>query len=90
LVNIAMLLLFFAIILAIRIFALETPDPDSHRKLGYEWVSILWNPDFSALGNPNIWLTAAGKIFFILSSGMGTIHAYASYLKPNDDIVYQD
>ncbi len=38
------------------------------------------------MGDPKIWLAAAGQIFFTLSVGMGTIHAYASYLKPKDDI----
>lgn len=87
LAKIAMPLLFlFAIILAIRIFTLGTPDPALPENSVANGFAFIWNPDFSALGNPNIWLAAAGQIFFTLSVGMGTIHAYASYLKPNDDI----
>jgi len=87
LAKIAMPLLFiFAIILAIRIFTLGTPDPAIPENSVANGFAFIWNPDFNALGNPNIWLAAAGQIFFTLSVGMGTIHAYASYLKPNDDI----
>lgn len=88
LAKIAMPLLFiFAIILAIRIITLGTPDPAFPENSVINGFAFIWNPDFSALGNPNIWLAAAGQIFFTLSVGMGTIHAYASYLKPDDDIV---
>lgn len=88
LAKIAMPLLFlFAIILAIRIFTLGTPDPAFPENSVANGFAFIWNPDFSALGNPNIWLAAAGQIFFTLSLGMGTIHAYASYLKPDEDIV---
>jgi SNF family Na+-dependent transporter len=88
LAKIAMPMLFiFAIILAIRIFTLGTPDPAFPENSVANGFAFIWNPDFAALGNPNIWLAAAGQIFFTLSVGMGTIHAYASYLKPKDDIV---
>ena len=88
LAKIAMPLLFlFAIILVVRIFTLGTPDPTHPENSVMNGLAFIWNPDFSALGNPNIWLAAAGQIFFTLSVGMVTIHAYASYLKPNDDIV---
>jgi SNF family Na+-dependent transporter len=87
LAKIAMPLLFlFAIILAVRIFTLGTPDPEHPEYSVANGFGFIWNPDFSLLGNPNIWLAAAGQIFFTLSVGMGTIHAYASYLKPKDDI----
>jgi SNF family Na+-dependent transporter len=33
-----------------------------------------------------VWLAAAGQIFFTLSVGMGTIHCYAAYIKPKDDV----
>jgi len=38
------------------------------------------------LTNFNVWLAAAGQIFFTLSVGMGTIHCYAAYVRPKDDI----
>lgn len=42
---------------------------------------------FSQLGNPQLWLAAAGQIFFSLSVGFGVIITYASYLRKSDDIV---
>lgn len=48
---------------------------------------FMWNPDFSQIGKFEIWLAAAGQIFFTLSLGMGAIACYASYVKKDDDIV---
>lgn len=45
-------------------------------------TSILQN-----LSNPQLWLAAAGQIFFSLSVGFGVIITYASYLRKNDDVV---
>jgi SNF family Na+-dependent transporter len=42
---------------------------------------------WSQLGNPSLWLAAAGQIFFSLSVGFGVIIVYASYMKPKDDVV---
>jgi len=39
------------------------------------------------LRNPQLWLAAAGQIFFSLSVGFGIIMTYASYLNRNDDVV---
>jgi SNF family Na+-dependent transporter len=87
LAKIALPMLFlFAFILAIRIITLGTPDPSVPENSVWNGFAFIWNPDFSRLGEPSIWLAAAGQIFFTLSVGMGTIHAYASYLKPKDDI----
>lgn len=87
LAKIAMPLLFlFAIILAIRVFTLGTPDPNNPENSVMNGFAFIWNPNFALLENPSVWLAAAGQIFFTLSVGMGTIHAYASYLKPKDDI----
>jgi NSS family neurotransmitter:Na+ symporter len=87
LAKIALPLLFlFAFILAVRIITLGTPDPLIPENSVWNGFAFIWNPDFSKLGNPSIWLAAAGQIFFTLSVGMGTIHAYASYLTPKDDI----
>ncbi len=38
------------------------------------------------LMNPELWLTAAGQIFFSLSVGFGTIITYASYVGKREDI----
>ncbi len=39
------------------------------------------------LKKPQLWLAAAGQIFFSLSVGFGVIITYASYLKKKDDVV---
>lgn len=87
LAKIAMPMLFlFAVIIVVRVITLGTPDPSIPGNSVSSGFGFIWNPDFSKLGDPKIWLAAAGQIFFTLSVGMGTIHAYASYLKPKDDI----
>ncbi|EDY80455.1 Sodium:neurotransmitter symporter family [Verrucomicrobiia bacterium DG1235] len=42
---------------------------------------------WSQLANPQLWLAAAGQIFFSLSVGFGVIITYSSYLKKKDDVV---
>lgn len=49
-------------------------------------LNFLWQPKFDSLTNPNVWLAAAGQIFFTLSVGMGSIQCYASYVRRNQDI----
>ncbi|MCM8766389.1 MAG: sodium:calcium symporter, partial [Candidatus Omnitrophica bacterium] len=49
-------------------------------------LGFLWNPDFSALRSPRVWLAAAGQIFFTLSVGIGVILTYASYLSKSEDV----
>lgn len=39
------------------------------------------------LQKPQLWLAAAGQIFFTLSVGFGVILTYASYLRMKDDVV---
>jgi len=39
------------------------------------------------LKNPQLWLAAAGQIFFSLSVGFGIIMTYASYLTKDDDVI---
>jgi SNF family Na+-dependent transporter len=86
--NWAMPLLFaFGILLMFRVIALGTPDmarPDWNVVNGF---GFLWNPDFSTLKDPKVWLEAAGQIFFTLSVGIGVILTYASYLSKGDDVV---
>ncbi len=82
------MLLIFGAFLAIRAFTLgdagaSATCTDCNTMLGF---NFLWEPQFDSLANPKVWLSAAGQIFFTLSVGMGTIHCYASYVKPKDDI----
>lgn len=74
----------FGIILGIRALTLGSPvNPDWSSLKG---LNFIWNPDFSQLSWKSA-IAAAGQIFFTLSLGMGIIHNYASYLKPDEDIV---
>ncbi|MDH7515254.1 MAG: sodium-dependent transporter [Bacteroidota bacterium] len=87
LAKIAMPLLFlFAVVLVVRVFTLGTPDPAHPDWNVWNGLAFIWNPNFSKLKDASIWLAAAGQIFFTLSLGQGTIHAYASYLREKDDI----
>jgi len=79
-------LFIFALILVVRVLFLGTPDaalPDYSVNAG---LGFIWNPDFSQITNSQVWLAAAGQIFFTLSLGMGTIACYSSYLTEHDDI----
>ncbi len=49
-------------------------------------LNYLWSPRPAALLDPNVWLAAAGQIFFTTAVGMGIIHCYASYMKKGQDI----
>jgi len=85
--KIAMPTLFIcAIILAIRILSLGTPNPEYPDWNISNGLGFLWNPDFKALTSPKVWLAAAGQIFFTLSVGIGVILTYASYLSKSEDV----
>lgn len=83
LAKIAMPTLFImGVILMVRVLTLETQQGSA-----IEGLNFLWEPKWSELLQPKIWLAAAGQVFFTLSLGFGCIITYASYLKRNDDIV---
>lgn len=85
--KIAMPTLFlFAIVLAIRVLTLGTPDPALPEYSISNGMGFVWNPVPSALTNPQVWLAAAGQVFFTLSLGLGSVACYASYLRENDDV----
>ena len=50
-------------------------------------LAYMWNPDFSALTNPRVWIEASGQVFFTLSIGIAVILCYASYVKKDEDLV---
>ena len=72
------ILLFLGIVLVVRVLTL----PGIGKGLAF-----MWNPNFSELANPKVWMAAAGQVFFTMSLGMGIIWCYASYLKPKEDLV---
>jgi SNF family Na+-dependent transporter len=80
------LLILFGVVLAVK--GLSSDPAADPAMVESPWVGLnyVWEPDYSQLGNPAIWLAAAGQIFFTLSIGMGSIHCYASYLRKKDDV----
>lgn len=82
-----------AIIVLARVLTLGTPNAELPDQNVINGLGFMWNPKpldgggtFSALWNPQVWLEAAGQIFFSLSVGFGIILTYASYLRPKDDV----
>jgi neurotransmitter:Na+ symporter, NSS family len=82
LAKIGMPILFvFATILVVRVLTLPPAAASP-----WDGLNFMYTPDWAALAKPAVWLAAAGQIFFTLSVGMGSLSAYASYLKKDDDI----
>ena len=81
-----------AILVLARVLTLGTPDPSKPGLNVLAGLGQMWNPHvdnvplWKALANGQMWMEAAGQIFFSLSVGFGVIITYASYLKPDDDI----
>lgn len=82
-------LIVIALIILARVMTLGTPDPLKPDQNIIAGLGYLWNPGDIATGlrNPQLWLAAAGQIFFSLSIGFGVIITYASYLRKQDDVV---
>lgn len=87
-------LIVLALIVLARVLTLGTPDPAKPDQSLLNGLGYMWNPDrgdgvsvISQLANPQLWLAAAGQIFFSLSVGFGVIITYASYLTNKDDVV---
>ena len=51
-----------------------------------EGISYYLTPDFSRLGDANVWLAAYAQIFFSFSLAQGIMITYASYLKKKSDL----
>ncbi|MBU3666818.1 MAG: sodium:calcium symporter [Chthoniobacterales bacterium] len=81
-----------AVLVLVRVLTLGTPDPSKPELNVLAGLGEMWNPHveniplWKALANGEMWMEAAGQIFFSLSVGFGVIITYASYLKPKDDI----
>lgn len=54
-----------------------------------EALYALFVPDFSALGNAELWINAVGQVFFSLSVLVGIMPAYGAYL-PEGTNVFRD
>ena len=68
------------IVVGIVAFSLTLPGAS----IGY---SQIFTPDWSALGNLDVWLAAFGQIVFSLSLGMAIAMTYASYLPEGSKLV---
>lgn len=81
-------LIVIGLVIVIRVLTLGTPDASKPEQNVLAGLGRMWNPgDWARLADPQLWLAAAGQIFFTLSVGVGAIINYASYLKPDDDVV---
>ncbi len=49
-------------------------------------VKYFLSPDLSVMGDPRVWLAAAGQAFFSLSVGFGVYLTYASYEDGRDNV----
>lgn len=84
-----------AVCVLIRVLTLGTPNPDLPDQNVVNGLGFMWNPKpgadgeswLSPLSNPQVWLAAAGQVFFSLSIGFGIIINYSSYLRRKDEIV---
>jgi SNF family Na+-dependent transporter len=80
-----------AFLVLLRVLTLDAPPGHPEQSL-LNGLGYMWNPStpehslFDSLANSEVWLAAAGQIFFSLSVGFGIIITYASYLKKDDDI----
>jgi len=80
------IMLVIGLILLVRTITLGAPSAEHPDQNFFNGLGFMWNPDFSALKDASVWLAAAGQMFFTLSVGMGSIMAYASYLRAQDDV----
>lgn len=76
------LLFLMGIVLMIRIFFIKSP----HNISVDEALGFLWEPKFEGLMKAEVWLNAAGQVFFTLSIGISIIMTYASYVDRGKDI----
>lgn len=76
----------FGILLIIRTLTLGAPNPAHPDWTPIAGLNFIWAPRWEDL-NWAATMAACGQIFFTLSIGMGIICNYASYLKPDDDVV---
>lgn len=50
-------------------------------------LDFMFKPDFSKIGDPNVWVAAYGQVFFSLSVAFAIMITYSSYLPEKSDIV---
>jgi SNF family Na+-dependent transporter len=82
------LLILLALVILARVLTLGTPDAAHPERNILAALGRMWNPGdmLARLDNPQLWLAAAGQVFFSLTIGMGAVITYSSYLRKTDDI----
>ena len=80
--NVSKILLPLLCLMVVIIVAFSLTLPGA--SIGY---SQIFKPDWSALGNAEVWLAAFGQIVFSLSLGMAIAMTYASYLPEGSKLV---
>lgn len=82
-------LIVLGLVILVRVLTLGTPDPAKPDQNVLNGLGYMWNPGnvWEQLCNPQLWLAAAGQIFFSLSVGFGVVITYASYLTRKNDVV---
>ena len=87
-------LVIVALFILARVLTLGSPYPDQPERNIVNALGFMWNPGGAAaefrwgqLLNAEMWLAAAGQVFFSLSVGFGIILNYASYVRRDEDIV---
>jgi len=82
-----------ALIVLVRVLTLPTvTDEAGTQRTVLGGLGYMWNPGsaekglLESLANADIWLAAAGQIFFSLSVGFGIIITYSSYMRADDDV----
>ncbi|NLU20739.1 MAG: sodium-dependent transporter [Phycisphaerae bacterium] len=88
------ILILFGVVVLVRVLTLGTPDPARPEANINNALGFMWNPKtapgesiWTPLTNTQVWLAAAGQIFFSLSVGFGIVLNYASYLRKDDDVI---
>ncbi len=83
-----------AVLVLIRVLSLGAPDPVNFPERNVlEGLGYMWNPEprnktfMESLLNAEMWMEAAGQVFFSLSVGFGVIITYSSYVRRNEDVV---
>ena len=72
-VNLVLMPLLGLIVIGLAVFALLLPGSG-------RGVQFLFQPDWTALGRPSVYLNALGQAFFSLGLGMAVFITYGSYL----------
>lgn len=71
--------LIWVLVIALAIRGLTLPG-------GLEGLNYYLTPEFDALTDPDIWISAFGQIYFTLSVALGIMMTYASYQPAGQDI----